>query len=128
AGQKEAVPFWCLGALQELGKKVQSAQGSTDLLARMLPTKDHTAAMFFVVVSCVWFGCSNAAREIVTERAIYLRERMVNLRVRNSVLSKCLRLSWVSVIQCTMLLAVVFFGLGFEGGPVAFLIELSAMV
>ena len=45
----------------------------------MKPTTDHTAAMFFVVVSCVWFGTSNAAREIVTERAIYLRERMVNL-------------------------------------------------
>src|SRR6185503_8383628 len=56
AWQQEAVPFWCLGALQELGKKVQSTQGSTDLLGRMLATKDHTAAMFFVVVSAVWFG------------------------------------------------------------------------
>jgi hypothetical protein len=54
----------------------------------MQPTQDHTAAMFFVVVSCVWFGTSNAAREIVTERAIYLRERMVNLSLFNYVLSK----------------------------------------
>ncbi len=37
---------------------------------------------------CVWFGTSNAAREIVTERAIYLRERMVNLRLFNYVVSK----------------------------------------
>src|SRR5262249_43804592 len=51
AGQKEAVPFWCLGALQELGNKVQSAQGSTDLLSRMKPTNDHTVAGFFGVVS-----------------------------------------------------------------------------
>ena len=50
------------------------------------PTKDHTAAMFFVVVSAVWFGTSNAAREIVTERAIYLRERMVNLSLFNYVI------------------------------------------
>ena len=58
---------------------------------------DHTAAMFFVVVSCVWFGTSNAAREIVTERAIYLRERMVNLALFNYVLSKYILLSFFCV-------------------------------
>ena len=68
----------------------------------MQPTADHTAAMFFVVVSCVWFGTSNAAREIVTERAIYLRERMVNLRSVNYVLSKFIILAGVCVIQCVM--------------------------
>jgi ABC-type multidrug transport system ATPase subunit/pSer/pThr/pTyr-binding forkhead associated (FHA) protein len=128
AGQREAVPFWCLGALQELGKKVQNAQGSTDLLARMLPTKDSTAAMFFVVVSAVWFGTSNSAREIVTERAIYLRERMVNLSIVNYVFSKYIILTLVCIFQCTMLLGIVFVALGFHGGPVAFLLELGVMV
>ncbi len=127
AGQKEAVPFWCLGALQELGKKVQSAQGSTDLLARMLATKDQTAAMFFVVVSAVWFGTSNSAREIVTERAIYLRERMVNLSLVNYVFSKYIILSLVCVLQCTVLLGIVFFTLGFHGGITAFLLELAVI-
>jgi ABC transport system ATP-binding/permease protein len=128
AGQKEAVPFWCLGALQELGRKVQSSQGSTDLLSRMLATKDNTAAMFFVVVSAVWFGTSNSAREIVTERAIYLRERMVNLSIINYVFSKYIILSLICVFQCTMLLGIVFFSLGFHGGVVAFLLELAVMV
>ncbi len=128
AGQKEAVPFWCLGALQELGKKVQSSQGSTDLLARMLATKDETAAMFFVVVSAVWFGTSNSAREIVTERAIYLRERMVNLSIVNYVLSKYIILSLICIFQCTMLLGIVFFTLGFHGGIGAFLMELAVMI
>lgn len=128
AGQKEAVPFWCLGALQELGKKVESSQGSTDLLARMLPTNDHTAAMFFVVVSAVWFGTSNAAREIVTERAIYLRERMVNLSLLNYVFSKYVILSLVCIFQCTLLLGIVFFTLGFHGGIGAFMMELVVIV
>ncbi|MBX3198171.1 MAG: FHA domain-containing protein [Labilithrix sp.] len=128
AGQQEAVPFWCLGALQELGKKVQSAEGSTDLLARMLPTNDHTAAMFFVVVSAVWFGTSNSAREIVTERAIYLRERMVNLSLFNYVFSKYIILSLVCIFQCTLLLGIVFFTLGFNGGPVAFFMELLVII
>ena len=127
-GQKEAVPFWCLGALQDLAQRNPAAGQAGNLLKEMKPTADHTGAMFFVVVSCVWFGTSNAAREIVTERAIYLRERMVNLNLFNYVMSKYLLLSLVCVAQCTMLLAIVFFSLGFEGGPVAFLMELLAMV
>ncbi len=128
AGQQKAVPFWCLGALQELGKKVESSQGSTDLLGRMLPTSDNTAAMFFVVVSAVWFGTSNAAREIVTERAIYLRERMVNLSLFNYVFSKYIILSLVCIFQCTVLLGIVFFTLGFNGGVTAFLMELVVII
>jgi hypothetical protein len=84
--------------------------------------------MFFVVVSCVWFGTSNAAREIVTERSIYLRERMVNLRLFNYVLSKFILLSFFCVVQCAMLLAIIFFALGFSGGPLAFALELVNLV
>jgi ABC-type multidrug transport system ATPase subunit/pSer/pThr/pTyr-binding forkhead associated (FHA) protein len=125
-GQGAAVPFWCLGALQELSTKNSMDQSSTtNLLNTMTPTTDHTAAMFFVVVSCIWFGTSNAAREIVTERSIYLRERMVNLRLFNYVLSKFILLSLFCVIQCAMLLGIVFFALGFNGGILAFLLELG---
>lgn len=128
-GQKDGVPYWCLGALQELSSKNDmSASATTNLLNGMRPTTDHTAAMNFVVVSCVWFGTSNAAREIVTERAVYLRERMVNLRLYNYVLSKYVLLSFFCVVQCTMLLAIVFFALGFNGGPLAFLLELVNLV
>ncbi|MBX3227629.1 MAG: FHA domain-containing protein [Labilithrix sp.] len=129
AGQQKAVPFWCLGALQELGKKVQGGAGGTnDLLEKMQPTQDHTAAMFFVVVSAVWFGTSNSAREIVTERAVYLRERMVNLSLVNYVFSKYIILSLVCVFQCAILLGIVFFTLGFHGGAAAFLLELVVIV
>ena len=84
--------------------------------------------MFFVVVSSIWFGTSNAAREIVTERSIYLRERMVNLRLLNYVLSKYLTLSVFCIGQCTILLAIVFFALGFNGGMTAFVIELANLI
>jgi ABC transport system ATP-binding/permease protein len=128
-GQTSAVPFWCLGALQELSQKNNMDQrATTNLLNSMQPTTDHTAAMFFVVVSCVWFGTSNAAREIVTERSIYLRERMVNLRLLNYVLSKYILLSFFCVLQCAMLLGIVFFALGFAGGPPAFFIELGNLI
>ena len=127
-GQKESVPFWCLGALTEMREKNHMGTSTGNLLASMLPTTDHSAAMFFVVVSCVWFGTSNAAREIVTERSIYLRERMVNLSLFNYVVSKYVLLSFICVFQCATLLGIVFFTLGFEGGPAAFVLELVAMV
>lgn len=128
-GQKEAIPYWCLGALQELSKRAGSLGGGTnDLLANMAPTRDNSGAAFFLVVAAVWFGTSNAAREIVSERAIYLRERMVNLGLLNYVFSKFILLCFFCVIQCTMLLAIVFFSLGFNGGIIAFGFELANLL
>jgi ABC transport system ATP-binding/permease protein len=127
--QHDAVPFWCLGALREMASRNPDMSSSTgNILNQMTPTQDHTAAMFFVVVSCVWFGTSNAAREIVTERSIYLRERMVNLSLFNYVFSKYVLLSFICILQCGMLLAIVFFTLDFQGGPDAFVVELGSMV
>jgi len=128
-GQKDAIPYWCLGALQELSKKSGGVgDGLTQMLNSMQTTPDHAGSIFFVVVSAVWFGTSNAAREIVSERAIYMRERMVNLGLFNYVFSKFVLLSLFCVIQCTILLAIVFFSLGYSGGIVAFGISLATLV
>ncbi len=127
-GQKAAIPYWCLGALQELSNRSGEAQADTNQLKGMIPTTDHTGPIFFLVVAAVWFGTSNAAREIVSERAIYLRERMVNLKLWNYVVSKFLLLSLFCVVQCTVLLAIVFFALGFRGGVGAFMTSLGTMV
>src|SRR4029079_8669060 len=92
------------------------------------PTTDHTGAIFFLVVAAIWFGTSNAAREIVSERSIYLRERMVNLGLLTYVLSKYILLAFFCIVQCTILLAIVFFTLGFHGGPAAFFMQLASLV
>ncbi|MDI1482386.1 FHA domain-containing protein [Polyangium sp. y55x31] len=126
--QEKAVPAWCLGALQELGKKFGGNTNTGDILKGMTATADNTGAIFFLVVASVWFGTSNAAREIVSERAIYMRERMVTLGLLNYVLSKYILLAFFCIIQCTILLAIVFFTLGFHGGPTAFLMQLSSLV
>ena len=130
-GQEEAVPAWCLGALQQLsskGGKGGPVETTGAVLNDMTATTDHTAAIFFLVVSAIWFGTSNAAREIVSERAIYLRERMVNLGLFNYVASKYIMLALFCVVQCSMLLAIVFFGLKFPGGMPAFGQMLGALV
>src|SRR5262249_23029310 len=59
---------------------------------------------------------------------IYLRERMVNLGLFNYVMSKYLLLAGFCVIQCTCLLGIVFFVLGFHGGVQAFAMQLAALV
>ncbi len=127
-GQKDAIPYWCLGALQELARRSGGLEGTNDMLKNMQTTTDHSGAAFFLVVAAVWFGTSNAAREIVSERAIYLRERMVNLKLFNYVFSKFFLLSFFCVIQCTVLLGIVFFALGFNGGPQAFAIQLATLI
>jgi ABC-type multidrug transport system ATPase subunit/pSer/pThr/pTyr-binding forkhead associated (FHA) protein len=128
-GQKDGIPFWCLGALQELSKKAGgTGDGISDTLRNMQATPDHSAAIFFCVVSAVWFGTSNAAREVVSERAIYMRERMVNLKLFNYIFSKFVLLSMFCIVQCTILLAIVFFALGFNGGLPAFGISLMTLI
>jgi len=128
-GQKDAIPYWCLGAMQELAQKTgTAASGTSDVLKSMAVTPDNAASMFFLVVSAVWFGTSNAAREIVSEVAVYKRERMVNLGLFNYVFSKFVLLSIFCVIQCTLLLSIVFFALGYNGGLQAFGIELFTMI
>jgi energy-coupling factor transporter ATP-binding protein EcfA2 len=37
--------------------------------------------LLLLTVSCLWFGCNTAAKELVKERVIYLRERDFNLRI-----------------------------------------------
>src|SRR6185436_18955359 len=126
--QKESIPAWCLGALNQIRSDPKAGASVKGDLPTLTATSDHTGAIFFLVVAAVWFGTSNAAREIVSERAIYLRERMVNLGLVNYVFSKFLLLSFFCIIQCTLLLGIVFFALGFNGGPQAFLLELAIMI
>jgi ABC-type multidrug transport system ATPase subunit/pSer/pThr/pTyr-binding forkhead associated (FHA) protein len=120
-GQEKSVPAWCLGALQQYAQQ----PGTPPL--KLIATADDTAAVFFLVVAAVWCGTSNAAREIVSERAIYMRERMVTLSLFNYVFSKYLLLAFFCLIQCACLLGIVFPVLGFPGGTDVFLQQLGAL-
>jgi ABC-type multidrug transport system ATPase subunit/ABC-type multidrug transport system permease subunit len=71
--------------------------------------------IFLLGLSALWFGCSNAVREIVGEWAIYRRERMVNLRLAAYVGSKFAVLGGLCIVQCAILLSVVYWGCDLEG-------------
>ena len=47
--------------------------------AERVPRTDNL--LLLLTVSCFWFGCNSAAKELVKERVIFLRERDFNLRV-----------------------------------------------
>jgi hypothetical protein len=65
--------------------------------------------LFITVVVVLWFGCNNAAKEIVKEEAIYGRERSVNLGILPYLGSKFLVMSLITIFH-TLLLMVVLFG------------------
>jgi ABC-type multidrug transport system ATPase subunit len=80
---------------------------------------------FLLVISALWFGCSNAAQQIVKERAIYRRERMVNLRLDAYVLSKFLPLAGISAVQCLLMLLLVWLFKGRDGSGLVQTIALA---
>ncbi|WP_260735524.1 ATP-binding cassette domain-containing protein [Tunturiibacter lichenicola] len=70
---------------------------------------------FLLVVAAIWFGCNNAARDVVGEWSIYQRERMVNLKLPSYVFSKFFVLVGLCIFQCLTLLTVVYFACGLRG-------------
>ncbi|AGA90320.1 ABC-type multidrug transport system, ATPase component [Thioflavicoccus mobilis 8321] len=83
------------------------------------PLPDRAAAesqiSFVLVLSAIWFGCINSAREIVKELPVYLRERSVKVKLLPYLLSKLLPLALLCLIQCASFLAIVTLMLGFTG-------------
>ena len=70
---------------------------------------------FLLALAAIWFGCSNAAREIVGERAIYRRERMVGLTPIAYLSSKVIVLGLLCLVQCMVLLVICGLGCGLSG-------------
>lgn len=66
------------------------------------------SVFFMMAISAVWFGVSNASKEIVSELAIYERERMYNLNIFVYILSKVSVLSIVALIQVCLFVGIVY--------------------
>jgi ABC-type multidrug transport system ATPase subunit len=62
---------------------------------------------FILVLSSVWFGTLNSARELVKELPVYLRERSVNLGLMPYLISKLVPLAVLCLIQCSLLMGIV---------------------
>ncbi len=60
-------------------------------------------AYFVLSLVAVWFGTSVSAREIIRERPVYNRERMVNLGLMPYIMSKLFVLGVIVGLQCLFL-------------------------
>ncbi|MEX1254086.1 MAG: ATP-binding cassette domain-containing protein [Dehalococcoidia bacterium] len=74
-----------------------------------IPAAKLAAALpIMLAATATWFGAINAAREIVKELPILLRERLAGLRVLPYLASKLLVLAVLCVLQTSVLLGVVW--------------------
>ena len=126
--------MWCQQFLR--GLENTAAKGGTELAPaclqdaeRFVNVADYGGAIYLMAIAALWFGTSNAAREIVSEQAIYRRERMVNLSIFNYVMSKFSFLTVMATVQCTVLLGIVFASLGLgDHHPAAFFKMLGILI
>ncbi len=106
--------LWCQNQVLAMERAVAAANAAAAQAcgamnpARFREVDDFKGAVFFLTVGALWFGVSNAAREIVSEIAIYRRERMVNLSIFNYMFSKFILLTLLCVVQCAVLLGIVY--------------------
>jgi len=77
---------------------------------------DITPTLFVLIASAVWFGCSNVAREIVGERAVFRRERMGRLRPGPYLLSKLVVQAGLIAVQVGLMLGMLVPFVPLQGG------------
>ena len=90
----------------------------------------HTRGLplFIACLAAVLFGSFNAYREVVRERAIYHRERMVNLKLLPYVMSKFVVLGAFGIAQVVLLYLILVIAAGLDGFPIAYLAIFSATI
>lgn len=76
------------------------------------------SVLFMMSISSVWFGVSNASKEIVSELPIYERERMFNLSITNYIFSKVVILSLIAFIQVLIFVSIIHFNFSLSGADV----------
>ena len=66
-----------------------------------------TTVLFFAAVVAIWLGLNNSVRELVHERAIFVRERLAGLAIEPYLASKLVFYSGVGLVQLVLLLTVL---------------------
>ena len=84
--------------------------------ARVGRLGSDSPTLHFVLALCaVWLGCTAACREVVRERPVIDRERLLGVRNTSVILSKFKVLAVVSALQVTLLQGTVEWNLALRG-------------
>src|SRR5207302_3838234 len=89
-------------------KELPRTQGPVVPVGMIVNPRYTYMLQFLIVLIVLWFGCNNAAKEIVKEEAIYGRERAVNLGVVPYLASKFLVLSVLTALQSLVLMTLIY--------------------
>lgn len=92
----------------KLADKLLRADGSVVPHAEGVNPRFTYILLFILCMIVLWFGCNNAAKEIVKEEAIYGRERAVNLRIVPYLASKFVVLSVITVLHAGVLMLILY--------------------
>ena len=77
------------------------------LVGFMAAKPNQVETIFMAMFAALWFGCSNAVREIVDEQTVYRRERQTGLKIPSYILSKLAVLSFVALAQCVSVVVIL---------------------
>lgn len=85
----------------------------------------ETDSLYYVMaLSSVWFGCINACREVVKERAILERERFFGLSLPAYIGSKFAVLAGIGLVQVVLMQAAIEWSMALKG---PFLVQTLSM-
>lgn len=68
----------------------------------------NEVVLFFIVISSIWFGTNNSAREIISEINIYTRERMFNISIFPYLFSKISVLGIFAFLQSFLFCIIIY--------------------
>ncbi len=77
------------------------------LVGLMANQRNQVQTLFMAMFASLWFGCSNAVREIVDEQSIYRRERQTGLKIPSYIFSKLAVLSFIALVQCVLMVGIL---------------------
>ncbi len=104
--------YWRIKVSDKAGTAVLLAQAP--VIAMLLglvfgakKTEDLPVLLFMMAIAAIWFGATNSCREIVSERSVYRRERMVNLKIAPYIFSKVFVLAVFLAVQCLLMAFIV---------------------
>ena len=82
-------------------------------------SRDSSLVLFFAYIATLWFGCGNAAQEIVKELPMFRRERLIGLGRHEYLLAKFISLGRITIVQSLLLYGMMQLLSGGVGGSPA---------
>jgi hypothetical protein len=77
------------------------------LVAMLSGGSNLVPTLFMAMFAALWFGCSNAVREIVNEQPIYKHERQTGLKIPSYIFAKLAVLAFIDLAQCASVILIL---------------------